>query len=96
LRTYSAVILFIEDFTLTHDFAQEPITFPQPPLQVLRRADEQVHRKGRGNRPADLNRLIDLVTGRHDDQKVHVAAGKRNPMGVPAEQDDLLRLKDNS
>src|SRR5262249_31920885 len=58
--------IFIEDFTLTYDLAQEPIAFRQAPLQVLWGADEEVHRERRGDVPTDPDRLIDFIARRHD------------------------------
>jgi hypothetical protein len=52
---------------------------------------DQVQRKGELNRPVNLEGLIALVTGRQDDQDIHVAIGVRLVIPVRAEQDDVLR-----
>ena len=41
----------------------------------------------------NLERLIQLIPRRHDDQDVHVAVGVRLPVGMGAEQDDFMRMK---
>jgi hypothetical protein len=37
--------------------------------------------------------LVDLVTGRHDDENIHIAIGVRDAIGMGAEQDDLVGMK---
>ena len=68
LRTHSRVVLFIEDFALGHDFTQERFTFGETPAQVVWSANDEVQRKGRVTIELDLDRLIQLVSRRHDHQ----------------------------
>jgi len=41
----------------------------------------------------DLESLIELITGRHHDENIHIAIGVRPTVGVGSEQDDLVRLE---
>lgn len=93
LRTHSLAAFFIENLALRRNLRVERFTFLKPPFQVLRRADEEVHREGSGKFPADLHGLIVLISRRHDDEQIHVAVLVRLAVGVRAEQDDLVRME---
>ena len=71
----------------------ERLALFEPPCQVLRSADDQVHRERSRHLPANLHGLVVLVPSRHDDEDVHVAVGVRCAVGVGAEQDDLVGLE---
>jgi hypothetical protein len=57
------------------------------------RPNDQVHRKVRWNREANLERLVELIARRHHHQDVDVAIGVRGAVGMGAEQNDLVRTK---
>ena len=63
----------------------------QPPLHISRLENDQIHRELCGHLAADLERLIELVARRHDDQDIHVAVGVRRAVGERAEEDDPVR-----
>jgi hypothetical protein len=67
--------------------------FFQPPFHISRFENDQIHRETSGNITPDLERLIDLVACGHYDQDVDIAIGVGNPVGVGAEQNDLVRLE---
>jgi len=52
-----------------------------------------VDRKVAGERAINFPSLSELVARRHDHEDVHVATSVRSPIGVGAEENDLLRLK---
>ena len=54
------------------------------------RPDDDVQWEGRVDREADLHRLVELISRRHDNQDVHVAVRVRGAVRVRAEQDDLV------
>ena len=67
--------------------------FFQSPFHVGRLENDQVHGKTSRNLTANLKRLIDLISGRHDDQDVDVAVSVGRAVGIRAEQNDLFRPK---
>lgn len=76
-----------------HDLGVERFAFLQPPLEVVRFANDDVQWKRRVDGEADLDGLPQLIPARHDDQNVHIAVGVRLAVGVRAEEDNLLRLE---
>jgi hypothetical protein len=71
----------------------EEFPFLQSPLDLTGLTDEKVHGERRPNRQADLERLIELVAGRHDDEDVDVAIGVWDPVGIRPEEDNFVRPK---
>ena len=76
-----------------HDFAEKRVTLCQSSAKIPRCTHENVEWKWRVAGPFDFNRLIKLVTRRHDDEDIDVAVLVRGAVGVRAEQDDLLRIE---
>src|SRR5207248_1093545 len=76
-----------------HYFAQKPIVLPQSTLDLFRGAHDQVQRESPLERPKDTNGLRVTVAGRHNHQQIDVALVVRRPVGIRAEEDDLLRLE---
>jgi hypothetical protein len=87
------VVLFIKHSAFGRDFAQERVSFRQPPFHVVWGAHDDVQRKRWIAGKLDLDGLIELVPGRHDNQDVHVAVAMRLPVGAGAEQNDLVWLE---
>jgi hypothetical protein len=71
----------------------EGFTLVQPPLQIFRAANQEVHRKRHLNFPPNLRRLVMLIPRRHDHQDIHIAVGVRCAVCMRAEQDDHFRLE---
>jgi hypothetical protein len=65
----------------------------ESPLDFTWLSHEEIHREGRRRRHPDFERLVVLVAARHDDEDVHVAVRVRHPVGIGAEQDDLVRVE---
>jgi hypothetical protein len=93
LSTHSAVVFFIQDFSLGHNLSQERITLRQAPGHVLGRANNQIERERRVKGLVDATGLIDLIPRWHDDKDVYVTVGVWRPVGIRAEENDLLGLK---
>lgn len=71
----------------------EQIALRETPFHRGRCTNEEIHRELPGHLASNLERQIDLIPGRHDDQEVNVAVGMRSAVGVRAEQDDLVWLE---
>jgi hypothetical protein len=80
----------MKDFPLLQQLAQEPIAVCQPTLKVFRRPNDQIERKGRGNCPANANRLMQLICRGHNDEKIHVTVNVRNTVRVGAEENNPI------
>ena len=65
----------------------------QSPLDLTWLPDEKIHWERRPQRQADLERLVELVACRHDDEDIDVAVGMRGSVGIRSEQDNLVRLE---
>jgi hypothetical protein len=59
----------------------------------MRSANDKVQRERSLYRQPNLICLIQLVSARHDHQKIDIAVGMRLAVGVRAEQDDLVGLE---
>jgi hypothetical protein len=71
----------------------ERFTFPQAPRQVLRLANQEVHRKIPWHGQPDFHCLILLISARHHDKDIDVAILVRRSIGMRSKEDDLVRLK---
>lgn len=60
-RIHWRVRLFIKHFALGHDLAQQPISFFQPALQSLRRANNNVQWKRMIGHSSNANGRVQLV-----------------------------------
>jgi hypothetical protein len=76
-----------------HDFCVKGLALFEPPLQVVGLADDDVEWKRRIDGEADSDRLVELVSARHDHQDIHIAVLVWRAVGIGPEQDDLVGLK---
>ena len=59
----------------------------------MRSSNENVQRKRSVDGHADLDRLIELIAARHDDENIDVAVRVRPAVGMRTKQDDFLGIK---
>ena len=59
----------------------------------MRCADKNIQRKRRVDGQTDLHGLVELIPARHDDEDIHIAVRVWLPIGVRAEQDNLVGVE---
>src|SRR5262249_34482078 len=93
LLTHLPVWRLIQYLALLHDLAQEPIALLQTLLDLVGCSDMDVERERTLECQIDADRLINGITGWHDDQQIDVALGVRLAIGVGAKQNDFVGME---
>lgn len=76
-----------------YDLRVEGVAGLNPGCEILRCADNQVHRERCRDVESNPACLIQLVTSGHDNEKVHIAVGVQRAVRMRAEENDLVRVE---
>ena len=85
LGAWSLSFLDIQDLPFRHDLCVKRLSLFKPPGKIAGRADEEVHREWCRDIEANTDRLVVLITSRHDHENVHIAVRMGFPPRIRAE-----------